>query len=198
MKEICKKIIANAPEHYRKVLTAYKDQIFFLKTNAVGRNRFSPKYNGIFINLKNDEHNMKGAYAAVFHEIGHHIDIIWKNISIYGDFGKLLREDAQNFLFAYSQINGYTTEEALNKISEAIQYAEGNQCHVMSDLFSGIYGEKYKWRYGHSDSYWSKKGKLESEAFAHFFSASVLPDAEGLNTIKNVFPQAYQWFDKLI
>ncbi len=48
----------------------------------------------------------------------------------------------------------------------------------MADLFSGIYGNKYKWRHRHSDSYWLKEGKLE--------------------TIKSVFPEAYSWFDELI
>ena len=67
----------------------------------------------------------------------------------------------------------------------------------MTDLFSGIYDNTYCWRYYHSDGYWNKKGKLESEAFAHFFSASILSDAEKMETIQSVFPNAYQWFDEI-
>lgn len=67
----------------------------------------------------------------------------------------------------------------------------------MADLFSGIYGEKYKWRFKHQDSYWQNAGKLEPETFAHFFSASVLSDAKKLDTIQSVFPNAYQWFDEI-
>lgn len=98
----------------------------------------------------------------------------------------------------YSQMNGYNIEEALYDISDAMWEATDKQCHIMADLFSAIYGEKYDWKYKHSDSYWDKAGRLEKEAFAHFFSASVLSDAEKLDTIKNVFPEAYHWFDELI
>ncbi len=191
-------IIENAPEHYRKILTACEDEIFFLKTDAIGHNRFSNEYNGIFINLKADEHDVRGAYTAVFHEIGHHVDRILNNVSKSGDFGALLKADAQNFLVAYSQMNGYNTEEALYKISDAMLTATDKQCHIMSDLFSGIYGETYGWKYRHSDIYWSKAGRLEGEAFAHFFSASVLSDEKKMETVKSVFPEAYSWFDKLI
>lgn len=65
-----------------------------------------------------------------------------------------------------------------NEISDAMRLATDRQCHVMADLFSGIYGEKYKWRFKHQDSYWQNAGKLEPETFAHFFSASVLSDAK--------------------
>jgi hypothetical protein len=191
-------IIENAPEHYRKILTACEDEIFFLKTDAIGHNRFSNEYNGIFINLKADEHDVRGAYTAVFHEIGHHVYRILNNVSKSGDFGALLKADAQNFLVAYSQMNGYNTEEALYKISDAMLTATDKQCHIMSDLFSGIYGETYGWKYRHSDIYWSKAGRLEGEAFAHFFSASVLSDEKKMETVKSVFPEAYSWFDKLI
>ena len=192
------RIIENASAHYRKLLVACEDDLFFLKTDAIGHNRFSNEYNGIFINLKADEHNPRGAYTAVFHEIGHHMDKILNNVSKSGDFGTLLRVDAQNFLVAYSRVNGYNTEEALFDISSAMWEATDKQCHVMADLFSGIYGNGYKWKYRHSEKYWLKEGKLEGEAFAHFFSASVLSDAEKLETIKIVFSQAYSWFDELI
>ncbi len=191
-------IIQNAPAHYRKLLEACEDDIFFLKTDAIGHNRFSNKYNGIFINLKADKHNPRGAYTATFHEIGHHMDKILNNVSKGGDFGAHIRADAQNFLVAYSQLNGYNTEEALYKISDAMLTATDKQCYIMSDLFSGIYGETYGWKYRHSDIYWGKVGKLEGEAFAHFFSASVLSDEKKLETVKSVFPEAYSWFDELI
>lgn len=191
-------IIENAPEHYRKFLEANKDKIFFLKTDAAGHNRFSNRYNGIFINFKRDEYNSRGAYTATFHEMGHHVDRILNNVSRSGNFGTLIKTDAQNFLLAYAQANGYNVEEALYEISDAMCLATGRQCYVMSDLFSGIYGNEYDWKYYHLDDYWVGEGKLESEAFAHFFSASLLADAEKLETIQSVFPNAYQCFDKLM
>lgn len=58
----------------------------------------------------------------------------------------------------YSQMNGYNIEEALYDISDAMWEATDKQCHIMADLFSAIYGEKYDWKYKHSDSYWDKQG----------------------------------------
>lgn len=188
-------IIENAPEHYRKFLETNGDKIFFLKTDTTGHNRFSSMYNGIFINFKRDEHDNRGTYTATFHEMGHHVDSMLGRVSRSGDFGKFLRTDAQNFVIAYAQLNGYNVEEALYEISDAMRKAESRQCHIMADLFSGIYGNEYDWKYYHADSYWAREGKLESEAFAHFFSASVLADAEKMETIQSVFPNAYQWFD---
>lgn len=191
-------IIKNSPEHYRKIILANSDKILFLKTNALGPSRFDDIYNGIFINFSKDRFNVKGEYATTFHEMGHNIDKLLNRISQNGVFGNLLKTDAESFLLEYAKINGYNKEESLRELSDAIKKAPINQVHIISDLFSGIYGGEYKWRYLHEDSYWSKKGKLEREAFAHFFSASVLEDSEKLKNIKIFFPSAYRWFDELM
>jgi hypothetical protein len=99
--------------HYRKFLEANEDKVFFLKTDAAGHNRFNSRYNGIFINFKRDKHDNRGAYTATFHEMGHHVDQILGRVSRQGEFGRLLRSDAQNFVLAYAQLNGYNVEEAL-------------------------------------------------------------------------------------
>lgn len=53
-------------------------------------------------------------------------------------------------------------------------------------------------RYKHSTDYWNKPQKLEKEAFAHFFEATVRNDMDKLSAFKSIFPNAYADFEDML
>ena len=50
----------------------------------------------------------------------------------------------------------------------------------------------------HTKEYWKKPGRLEHEAFAHFFSASLLEDEEKRKSLQQTFPQAWKIFEEMM
>lgn len=64
---------------------------------------------------------------------------------------------------------------------------------TVSDLAGGITNNKCIGLYAHfKEEYWSRPHRLEKEAFAHFYEATIRNDEEKLKVIKGMFPNAYE------
>ena len=46
--------------------------------------------------------------------------------------------------------------------------------------------------------YWKKPNKLEREAFAHFYEATLRNDTEKIKLIKDIFPNAFNVFEMMM
>lgn len=85
---------------------------------------------------------------------------------------------------------------AYEEIGESLQEAK---YHSVSDIIGGLTNNKCVGKYGHfKKDYWNKPHKLEKEAFAHFYEATIRNDTEKLERIKYVFPNAYKEFEKVV
>ncbi len=192
-KDELNKIIENAPAEFKNILQQNLHNIKFAKLNAIGGNRINKKY-GIFINLDSDAINPKGKWTSVMHEIGHSIDLQYGRLSHNKLFGDAIKKDFKVFTEEYARIYNMDMEETYEVIKKHFMKADIEESHVISDLFGGLSGNKCVGKTQHDKDYWKGKFALEHEAFAHFFSASVLCNEKKLSVIKNVFPTAYKEF----
>lgn len=191
-----KQAIDQTPPVIKRLIQNNGASIRFAKINAVGRNRATSK--GIFINLADDKKNDRGAWSSTFHEIGHDIDRIYKRASHNTDFSNALRNDFDIFTKTYMSMYNINVNDAYRLISESLVKATARESHVLSDLFGGMTKNRCVGNFFHQETYWNKKYSLEHEAFAHFFSATALGYKDKIDAIKDVFPEAYKEFIKIV
>lgn len=190
-------VINNSPEIFRNVIEVNKGNIVFAKLNSFGHSRYNPKY-GIFIDLDADFLNSRGQWTTLFHEIGHNIDNIYGNPSESIVFINTLKDDFWEFTKAYIELYNISIEEVYKEISNLLEKGSDKEIHIISDLFEGLSGGKCKGRWQHRNGYWSSDEIIGSEAFAHFFSASIINDKAKLAIIKQIFPNSYKEFLRIV
>lgn len=185
-------IIGSAPKYMQDLIEEHYDSIRFRNAKNIRFGVFKSRSSIIEINFENELRNPFGPFTVAFHEIGHCIDGQMGHLSErIPDFAKILKQDSDGFIKNAKKL--YKTEDIYDTISkELTQYDAG---HSVSDLLGAITRNKIcvPGRQ-HSTDYWKKPHKLEHEAFAHFFEASIRNDADKLEIIRTVFPNAYQSF----
>ena len=192
-----KSAIDNAPDPFKRIMMSKSQDIKFAKTNAIGHQRYNSKY-GIFVNLDEDFVNTRGQWTTLFHEVGHNIDEIYGKLSKNSALANLLKNDFDDLTRKFSSRYNIGIDETYDKISDILKQGSDEESHIMSDLFDALSGGKCKGYYRHSKSYWKSDAIIANEAFAHFFSASVLNNEVKLADIKQVFPNAYDEFLRLV
>ena len=186
-------IIASAPEPVRSFTLAHMDAVRFKNIRTTGRGRTNTE--GIWMNLKADFTNSRGKYTTAFHEIGHALDRAAGRVSSASpSFGDMLRSDFDALVKAYQKQYNINIAAAYAEISQKIQ---ANEYHAVSDLFGAMSKNQCvgRWKHGEPE-YWNSPNRLEREAFAHFYSAT-MRSSEEVEIIKSVFPTAYKEFLKL-
>lgn len=189
--------IDNAPEPFKTILKSKSQDIKFAKTNCIGTERYDPKY-GIFVNHDKDFNNSRGRWSTLFHEVGHNIDVMVGKLSNNSSFVNILRTDFEVFTKGVSLNYNINIDESYKKMSQWLKSVSDEESHIISDLFDALSNGKCKGRFSHRKDYWKSDEIIASEAFAHFFSASTLDNKVKLGTIKQVFPNAYAEFMKLV
>lgn len=195
-KSILDEVIDNAPIEFKNLIRNNENKILFAKTNAIGKWRHNIK-EGIYINLEQDMQNETGYLSGVFHEIGHAIDRINGYRSNNGVFRKALEDDFSAFVKLYEKQYNLNKTEAYYNISKGLIETDPKKSYVLSDIFSGLTNNQCAGLYSHKNKYWKNPRKLEREAFANFFSVSII-NKDGVDTIKSVFPNAYVEFLKIV
>ncbi len=196
-KDSIMQVIHSAPLPFQRVILENQDRIVFAKINAMGKARYSSQ-NGIFINLKKDFSDSRGQWTTLFHEMGHNIDTIYGKPSEQTAFINALKNDFTVFTTGYAKYYNINVKEAYKELSNFLEKATDEESHIFSDLFDALSEGKCKGRYGHKREYWKSDKIIGSEAFAHFFSASATGNTIKLESIKEIFPNAYEEFLKVI
>ena len=188
-------VIDSAPENVQSIINKYSDKIQFV----------NEKFNGtahtvkgkIYCNLKVDAYDKRGAWTTTFHEIGHSIDAATNKISCkYPFFGQYLKKDFDSLVKLYQAEYNITKEKAYIEIGEKLK---PEKYHMLSDLVGGITNNQCRGSFFHKkENYWKKPHRLESEAFAHFFSAVARNDEVKITAIKGMFPNAFEEFERLL
>lgn len=172
----------------------YQDELVFKSVKTPYKSHFYSK-KGIFINLDEAAVDCRGAYTPVLHEIGHCIDFQMGQVSGSKEFLNQLREDEKEIEKQFREFYNITDRNQMNeKLSEVL--SESNKYHFVSDIYSGITGERYG-KFGHAPEYWNER-KITAEAFAHFFANALSGDSEKIEIMRTFFPKAYEAFRIMI
>ena len=167
---------------------------------------YNPIQNKVYINWRDDSTNERGECSTYFHETGHMIDDYTK---LFGDsssskaFSTSLKSDFDNYVNKVMRENSCTREEAYSRISDWL-WEDADNKSGLSDLCGGLSNKQCEGRWGHPASYWSGSkehgipDKVNNEAFAHFFEASMSTDSTKLDYLKEVFPNAYKEFKSIV
>lgn len=189
--------ISKAPILFDQVIFNNLDKIVFAKTNAKGNSRYSVKH-GIFINLDKDCLNKRGQWTTLFHEIGHNLDEVYGRPSESTVFINALKNDFFTLTDNYMKLYNVNIEQTYEDLSCCLKEGLDEQIHVISDLFDALSGGKCKGKWRHKEQYWESDKKIGREAFAHFFSASIINNEMKLERIKETFPTGYEEFLKMV
>ena len=183
----------------------YKDQITIGSETTKGA-YYSPSTKSIYFSWEDDATNVRGVCATYFHETGHLVDDFTSkkgDSSSSKKFSQALQNDFDNYVSKVMRDNSCDRETAYEIISDWL-YEDADNKNGISDLCGGLTDNECIGKWGHANSYWSGKkehgipDKVNNEAFAHFFEASMSTDPTKLNYIKEVFPNAYDEFKSIV
>ena len=167
-------VIGGAPQDIQELIEENYDAIKYRENPEARYGVFRSKEGVIDINLSDDAKNPFGAYSVAFHEMGHCID---KQLGYMSeripDFSKMLRRDTEKFMKDVGNL--YQTSDIYATISEELQRYNAGQS--VADLLGATTENKIRVPgRQHKSQYWKTPGKLEHEAFAHFFEATARGD----------------------
>ena len=166
---------------------------------------YHPIWNKVYLNWEKDAVNDRGPGSTYFHEVGHMIDDYTKffgDSSSARDFTVSLQSDFDNYVNSVMSQHGLTRKEAYKYISDWL-WIDPDAKHSLSDLMGGLSKNECVGRWLHDTDYWRGKQhgvpeKVNNEAFAHFFEASMSTDSAKLDYLKEVFPTAYAEYKKIV
>lgn len=199
----------------RKLYDKFVDRLKIANDDYVNDGKKNQAYydsrqNRVYLNWEHDSINEQGAGSTYFHEVGHMVD---DYTNIFGlsssskPFTKALKTDFENYISKTMAQSNMTREEAYDHVSEWLMIDCDNKAGV-SDLMGGLSNNECIGRWGHfpdkdGNEYWtgSEHGvpsKLNNEAIAGFFEASMSEDSKKLDYLKEVFPTAHKEYKKII
>lgn len=188
-------------ENTKKLYEKYANKIKIKNDHYEGRAQYDDIWNHIEYNRGSDETDVRGRGYTYFHETGHLIDdkSDWfGSTSTDGryDFYDKLFSDVENYVDKLMKENGYTNRnDGYDALSDWLFDDPDNLKNGLSDLIRGLTEGKASGRWGHDD--YNKKS-ICHEAFAHFFESGMREDPTKLNYVKEIFPEAYEEFQRMI
>lgn len=149
---------------------------------------------GVYYNAKSDLWDLRGSGKTFYHEIAHMIDHaitgFQGNMSDTEEFYNALISDGLDVTDMYYSLTESDKEDFLKIISHP-------KAHSFSDLIDAITDGQISGGYTHPREYWKNDGNLQSEAFAHFFEAS-MGDQSKMRFLSQQFPRATACFANMI
>ena len=114
------------------------------------------------------------------------------------DFKESIIKDTYNFINSSKiKVNIENDKEIYAIIKTELE--SDSRYHSVADIFGGVTkNEISNVKFGHSEEYWQRLGSLERETFAHFFEATIRNDKFKLDNFKNIFPNAYKEFERML
>ncbi len=189
-------------ENTRKLYEKYQKKIKIKDDDYDGTAHYHPVWNHINYNVEEDNVDERGRGSTYFHEVGHLIDdksdlnsstsTDWSY-----DFYKKLDKDLDNYINKIMKENGYTNKQDAYDDLTSWLWDDPDMKSGVSDLVNGLTDGEACGRWSHSDDYYNKSS-IANEAFAHFFEAGMSTDSTKLDYIKEIFPSAYEEYQKMI
>lgn len=198
--EVNKRLNSDGTNHVVKdMYNEYANNIRIVDYEYQGTPFYNSISNGIKLNAMADLHNSTGNLSTYFHEVGHMMDDYAGNghdwLSSDSEFSKALRYDVEAYMHRIMITKHCEKDEAYDIISEEIS---GDWNAGISDIFGSITECKCQGDWGHHVKYWqSDPSKIEKEAFANMFEASI-GDEKKLSEMKRFFPRSYSRFEYII
>lgn len=189
-------------ENTKKLYEMYKDKIKIKDDDYQDVAHYNVFWNHIKYDKDADAGNERGVGCTYFHEVGHLVDDksdFFGNTSTDGsyDFYDKLSEDLDNYIDDIMETNGYTNREDAYKDLNEWLLMDGNMKNGISDIVCGLTDGDASGAWAHSSDYYDDKS-ICREAFAHFFEAGMSDDPTKLEYIKEVFPSAYDEYQKML
>ncbi len=184
----------------------FKKKIHIGSDTQAGGAYYNPLLNRIYYNWQDDLKNKRGECSTYFHEVGHMVDDYthWPGDSSSSkSFSTALKNDFENYVNNVMKQNSCSRDEAYDIIEDWL-CTDGNNKNGVSDLVGGLTQNECVGYWLHNTSYWqgaTEHGipdKINNEAFAHFFEASMSTDATKLSYLREVFPNAYKEFKNIV
>lgn len=191
----------NAEPMVKKVFDSFADKLMIRDSNYpvseiahYTPNGTEEHPRGVYYNAASDMNDPRGAGNTYYHELAHMIDHAATeyqgNLSNFPEFAVALIQDGQQILRRFNSLSSDRQSSFLQRISQ-------HSAHSLSDLLDATTGGQLHGRYGHSQTYWTRPGNLQAEAFAHFFEAS-MGNYDKMVMLANLFPTAFGIFSSLI
>lgn len=191
----------NAEPMVKKVFDSFADKLMIRDSNYpvseiahYTPNGTEEHPRGVYYNAAADMNDPRGAGNTYYHELAHMIDHAATeyegNLSNSPEFAVALIQDGQQILRRYNGLSSDRQSSFLQRISQ-------HSAHSLSDLLDATTGGQLHGRYGHSQTYWTRPGNLQAEAFAHFFEAS-MGNYDKMFMLANFFPTAFGIFSSMI
>lgn len=166
-----------------------------IKTVTADVECYDPRDRSLHLDINYDKTDPQGRGSGYFHEFGHAMDhALGGNTYLSNNDGFLdaLKKDYKEVLLRFNA-DQQKAKNFLRKLQNPVTYP-------VSDLLEGLSNGAISGSYGHMEEdidYWKSKYAVCNEAFAHFFEAS-MGSLERLKYIKIVFPNAYEYYQKMI
>lgn len=189
-------------ETTKEIYKKYKDKIKIKDDAYDGTAHYNGIWNEIKYNAEDDAKNERGSGYTYYHEVGHLIDdqSDWNSYTSTDwsyDFYDKLKADINNWINKIKSEQGYTDIQDVYDYMETWLFEDANNKNGISDLVKGITDGNVIGRWGHDINYYSSSS-IPKEAFAHFFEAGMRTDSTKLDYIKEIFPTAYEEFQKML
>ena len=180
----------------KKAFSKFVPQDSVANASHEGTAYYNTETKKIYMHYGADLNNEHGSCATWFHEHGHMIDDMAKNISHSSEYESLLRSDYRSYMNAYGKANNLKT---FDKVQSAISNDLNSmrKHSAVSDILEGLSDGNIRGVAGHGTDYWKKNSdSLSSEAFAHMYEAQF--DKTRYKEMQKYFPNALKYFeDKL-
>lgn len=189
-------------ENTKKLYKKYLEDIKIKEDNYDDTAYYDGFWNHIKYNTDDDSTNPRGQGTTYYHEVGHLIDdqsdwFGYTSTDGSYDFYNKLNEDLDNYVSKIMEEKGYTDkQDAYDDLSEWL-WDDPDAKNGVSDIVKGLTDGDASGKWGHEDDYYNSKS-ISKEAFAHFFEAGMEIDSTELNYIKEIFPNAYEEYQKMI
>ncbi len=189
-------------ENSRLLYERYLNRVRINDDDYEGGAHYNSFWNHINYDADDDSRNRRGIGNTYYHEVGHLIDDrsdlfgFTSNDNRYDLYGAL-ESDLNNFLDRLMEENGLTNrDDAYDALSDWL-ISDPHMMNGISDIVTGLTGGRASGWWMHSQSYYNHDS-IETEAFAHFFEASMRCDSIKLDYIKEIFPEAYEEYQQMI
>lgn len=189
-------------ENTKKLYQKYKSKIKINSDDYDETAHYQPLKNHINYNLEEDYENERGAGSTYYHEVGHLVDDrsdCFGNTSTDAryDFYESLNKDLDSWIKNRMREKGYTDiQDAYDDLSEWL-WTDPDHKSGVSDIVKGLTNGQARGRWGHDSDYYNDSS-IAKEAFAHFFEAGMCSDSSKIDYIKELFPSAYNEYQKMV